>query len=311
MSPLPRRDVTRRDTFIPPAPKDARKWNEPDTWLDPEYEAWLADEAKRDLERRERKRQRRSSRLDEEPGRRKSEGGMRAWGGDSHVELLPSPPPTQSGLDTYLETEEDILAELPTNSLSILGAAKDAAAPLSTKKLSLQERLALAKAEAASKAQSAAGTDGGAIAPPALPHSISEPAPGRAGLKETVRARLRLRLKLESERGILSYNTNETRAQELRRRLIEARERRQAAETDATLKRLDRLERAKEIRRRLMAAKMLAAETEGERKARELREKLVAEKRRKMLREMLLARKKAATEGEPPPPVQTPAVAVA
>jgi E3 ubiquitin-protein ligase Topors len=112
-----------------------------------------------------------------------------------------------------------------------------------------------------------------------------------------VRARLRLRLKLESERTSLKHSRDESKAQELRRVLLEAKARRQAAETDATLRKMDRLERKAEVRRRLMVLKMMAAETEGERKQRELKEKLLGEKRRRMLRDLLLARKRESKGG--------------
>jgi ketopantoate reductase len=51
------------------------------------------------------------------------------------------------------------------------------------------------------------------------------------------------------------------------------------------------------VRRRLMVLKMMAAETEGERKQRELKEKLLGEKRRRMLRDLLLARKRESKGG--------------
>jgi E3 ubiquitin-protein ligase Topors len=112
-----------------------------------------------------------------------------------------------------------------------------------------------------------------------------------------VRARLRLRIKLESERASLKHSRDESKAQELRRLLLEAKVRRQAAETDATLRKMDRLERKAEVRRRLMVLKMMAAETDGERKQRELKERLLGEKRRRMLRDLLLARKRESKGG--------------
>ena len=45
-----------------------------------------------------------------------------------------------------------------------------------------------------------------------------------------------------------------------------------------------------------MVAKMMAAETESERRARELKEKLLGERKAKMLKEMLRERKKSQGE---------------
>lgn len=188
-----------------------------------------------------------------------------------------------------METE---VAERP--GLSIKGAAAGSEGP---KRLSLLERLAKAKAEGAAPTLPALPENPAEInaedlidptAPPALSARRSS-----SGLKETIRARLRLRLKLESERANYRHNIAESKAQELRRRLLEAKVIRQAAETDSVLKRMDRLDWQREVRRRLMVEKMMAAETEGERRARELKDRLSKEKRRKMLKELLLSRKKS------------------
>jgi E3 ubiquitin-protein ligase Topors len=61
--------------------------------------------------------------------------------------------------------------------------------------------------------------------------------------------------------------------------LLEAKAKREAEETDLGLKRLDIIDRKKEVRRRLMVLKMMAAETDQERRARELRDRLMARKR--------------------------------
>jgi E3 ubiquitin-protein ligase Topors len=187
------------------------------------------------------------------------------------------------------EMGEEVKAPpLPVPSLHIKGAAKE----IEPRRISLLERLAKAKAEAVTlNGTSINGMTADPTQPPALTHSILEPLPRRATVHETVRDRLQLQTKLESERATLKHNINESRAQELRRRLLDAKANRQAAETDVTLRKMDRLERAVELRRRLMVLKIMAAETEGERKQRELKERLMAEKRRRMLREMLLVRK--------------------
>ena len=209
---------------------------------------------------------------------------LRAWSQEApppQVELLPSPPPPP------LRMDEDAL---PAPSLTIRGAA---AAPRKT----LLERLAAAKAEAADKANGTNGVNGTSPSdpvPPPLPHSISDPSASTSptGVRAAVQARLRLRLRLASEKKAYVYNQNESRAQALRAKILEAKARREATETDNVLRHMDRLDRAREIRRRLMVEKMMAAETEAERKARELKEKLMGEKKAKILREMLKERKR-------------------
>lgn len=252
--------------------------------MDPEYAAWLDNQGAQ-AEARIAKRR---AKADAREARRR-EGGMRPWGVSDKqpVELLPSSP--------VIAPEE---APEPTG-LSIKGAA--AVGP--PKRLTLLERLAKAKAETNDKPilipsthENPAEINAEDLLDPLQP-SISDlssiPRRSISGLKETVRARLRLRLKLESERANLRHNIAESKAQELRRRLLEAKVIRQAAESDSVLKRMDRLDWQKEIRRRLMVEKMMQAETESERRARELKERLGKEKRRRMLREVLLARKKS------------------
>ena len=239
-------------------------------------------------------REQRMSRLEPE-SEHPSAQPLREWA-KPKIELLPSPPPAQLRMEME---DEDVLdigeeeldvveEEIVPSSLTIKGAARPP-----SKRLSLLDRLAKAKAEAAA-------LNGSVLTPinentpvsPVLPPSISDPTSSRASVREAVHSRLRLRLKLESEKATMKHNMNESKAQELRRTLLKAKERRQAKETDATLRKMDQLERAMEVRRKLMVMKMMAAETEGERKERELKERLVAERRRKMLKEMLLARKK-------------------
>jgi E3 ubiquitin-protein ligase Topors len=201
------------------------------------------------------------------------------------------------------EKMEEMLDEAGLPVLSIRGAAK--VEPVSSSaRLSLLERLAKAKTEAAA-------LNGAPLTPiftvkwevPLKPltngdvPTISDPtlSPGAAlkspGVRAIVQARLRLRLKLASEKKVFVYNQNESKAQELRRMLLEARARREADETDAVLRKLDKVDRAREVRRRLMVEKMMAAETESERRARELKERLMGERRAKGLRETLRKRK--------------------
>jgi len=237
---------------------------------------WLEEEKQREEERLNRKRRRMSA---IEP---RDQRPLRAWGREEKqpIELLPSPPSAPLRMDSDAADVESQPVLVPL--LSIKGAAKE----LEPKRKSLLERLAKAKAEAASNGTIITATTTPAspvdttTAAPLLPHSISEPTilKGR-GLREVVRARIALKMKLENERATFRHNVNESKAQELRRRLLEAKARREAEETDATLKRLDRIDRQAEVRRRLMVAKMMAAETEAERRARELREKLLARKR--------------------------------
>lgn len=184
---------------------------------------------------------------------------MRSWG-KPKVELLPSPPPAALRMDDD-PIETDHTAE--TTALTIKGAARD---PVETKRLTLLERLAKAKAEGSIK-----------------PLAPTEPAPSLDETKTIkgrgIRARIQLKIKLESEKKQFRHNVNESKAQELRRMLLESKAKREAEETDLTLKRMDVLDRKMEVRRRLMVLKMMAAETDQERRARELREKLLARKR--------------------------------
>jgi len=182
---------------------------------------------------------------------------MRSWG-QNHKELLPSPPPAALRMD---EDPEDHVAE--TTALTIKGAAKD---PTETKRLTLLERLAKAKAE-------------GAVKPTPSPVENDTPDVDMKVIKgRGIRARIQLKIKLESEKKQFRHNVNESKAQALRHLLLESKARREAAETDLTLKRLDMIDRQREVRRRLMVLKMMAAETDQERRARELREKLLARK---------------------------------
>lgn len=216
------------------------------------------------------------------------------------IELLPSPPPPPLRMDEW-EKEESPSTEHP--SISIRGAA---AAPVA--KLTLFEKLQKAKAEAVSKNVDAPPTSV-IYTPPPLVHSTSDPAEAamsKPGVRAAVQARLRLRLKLASEKKAYVYNQNESRAQILRAQILEAKAKREADETDAVLRHMDKVDRAREVRRRLMVLKMMAAETDSERRARELKEKLMGDKKAKMLRMKLMERKKSgsadarAVPGQPP-----------
>ncbi|RSH94263.1 hypothetical protein EHS25_004066 [Saitozyma podzolica] len=291
------RDWSHRDTFVAPPSPGARRWNETDTWLDPEYAAWLEDERRREGDRLARRRS-----VREEDARRHAPRDVRGKEEQrvervGRVELLPSPPAAPLRMDETSEEAMD-LDEVDTrigaavisplsHGLSIRGAAKE----VEPRRLSLLERLAKAKAEAAGSTSK--GTTASAAPPPAalvtasgivstiIPPTAAEVSGGDVSQPPHLRHHFR----------------DESKAQELRRLLLEAKARRQAAETDATLRKMDRLERKAEVRRRLMVLKMMAAETEGERKQRELKEKLLGEKRRRMLRDLLLARKRESKGG--------------
>ncbi|OCF34107.1 hypothetical protein I316_04055 [Kwoniella heveanensis BCC8398] len=162
------RDWHRRDTFVPSVSPDAKRWDEHDTWLDPEYAAWLEEEKRRDEERRDRKRARtrRASELDLPAAGRdrdRDAKAMRAWGVKVKVELLPDQEPEAVPLrmdEVREEPEESIDVEMEGYSgqgqsrpsgLTIRGTAKSAdAVPTAPKaRLTLLERLAKAKAEVA------------------------------------------------------------------------------------------------------------------------------------------------------------------
>ena len=300
------RDPFRRDTFVPHQPKSAKRWNERDTWIDPDYSAWLEEEDRRQEERIAMRRSRRRSTMDVQERDR----ALRGWSGVAEaappvqkVELLPSPPPPPLRMDENATSAEPVPiaeeGEGEANGLSIRGAA---AAPRKT----LLERLAAAKAEAASKVHGASATDIAlVIDTKADPLASTSTNIIPTGVRAAVQARLRLKLKLASEKKAYVFNQNESRAQALRAKILEARARREATETDEQLRYMDRLDRAREIRRRLMVAKMMAAETESEKRARELKEKLLGERKAKMLKEMLKDRKKSQGEG-----VIAPAISV-
>jgi E3 ubiquitin-protein ligase Topors len=151
--------------------------------------------------------------------------------------------------------------------LTIKGAARDGA---DIKRLTLLERLAKAKAERAAAAST--------LTIPS-PTPIEEEPPPITTKGRGLRARIQLKIKLESENKQFRHNLNTSKAQALRTRLLEAKAKREAEETDLGLKRLDIIDRKKEVRRRLMVLKMMAAETDQERRARELRDRLMARKR--------------------------------
>lgn len=317
-SPSPRspRRWDERDTYVSPPSATERRWDQPDTWLDPEYAAWLEDEQKRARERDLRRRARRAT-LDRARVQGAAVGagpGMRTWGPlKAGVELLPSPEKEREGvmvvdvLEHGSEKRSDEVSKRP--GLSIRGSAEDAAA----RRLSLHQRLAMVKAEAKARIFAAdpssvdarppspPGPDPASLLPPAAATALALKSPG---VRTIVLARLRLRLKLAAERRALTHNTNETRAQELRRVILERRAARTAREQDAALRELDREDRKRELRRRLAVEMMRLAETEGERRERELRDKVAGAKRARVLKEALKARRaglgvgKGAVEGE-------------
>ena len=262
--------------------------------MDPEYEEWLKGTKRRAEERTSRKKPRRLSLPEVSPSVREVRPPKR-------VELLPSPPVAPLRMDN-----DDGMTEVLDNSgipvLSIRGAAK-VEPSIASIRLNLLERLAKAKAEApASNGYHVAPVSPQKVDDTLIPPSSSDPlrSPESAlkspGVRAVVQARLRLRQKLVSEKQVFVYNQNESKAQELRRMLLEVRARREAEETDAVLRTMDRSDRAREIRRRLMAEKMKAAETESEKRARELKEKLLGERKAKVLKETLRMRK--ASQGQ-------------
>jgi E3 ubiquitin-protein ligase Topors len=201
------------------------------------------------------------------------------------MELLPSPPavPLRMDDDVKDEKEEDL-----NGALNIRGAAK-VEPPVSAARKLLLEKLAKAKAE--SNSSSSILTERPVNAQSIDPANQSEPllsSLSSPSVRAVVRARLKLRLKLASEKK----QYTESRAQVLRIQILEARARREIQETDAVLKRLDRDDRAREIRRRLMVEKMMSAETDSERRARELKERLLGERKARLLKEKLREKRK-------------------
>lgn len=102
------RDLSRPDTFVPPPSRGERRWDEPDSWVDPEYERELLAAGKRRKRKEQRTRQRE---------RRREE-----------KELLPAPPPSAT-----------FGRALASAGISIRGSAE--------RRASLLERLAKAKGE--------------------------------------------------------------------------------------------------------------------------------------------------------------------
>lgn len=251
--------------------------------------------------------------------------GMRAWGGAEAVELLPSPQRQErersegSIVDDAVVVGRSGGADVDRTTiapnrpgLAIRGSAEEA----TQRRLSLRVKLERAKAEARAKA-AAAGQS--LAAPPSAPatahndpssptdaevHALLPPAAATAlalkspRVKAIVLARLRLRQKLALERQAYAQqletqerSENESRAQELRRRILASRAARAATEKDAELRDLDKEDRKRELRRRLAVEMMRRAETEGEKRERELKERAVGAKRARFLRELLRARK--------------------
>ncbi|WRT65329.1 uncharacterized protein IL334_002272 [Kwoniella shivajii] len=347
-SPKRGRQWSRRDVFVPSISPDAKRWDENDTWLDPDYAQWLEEEKRRDHERRERKRSRRASEREIPNGREQKP--MRAWGQPipKKVELLPDPGEPPLRMDELVEEpevvevkeEQDIIKEgMGKNGLSIRGAAKSvepqqpttltarqklleklakakaqSATPIPQKststcngmtvqQITMRERLAKLKAESSwtgfipdpdsisdDKAIVSPKSNLAEISPPPIPHTISDPtssSQSATGVRALVRARIKMKLKLESEKATFRRNVNESKAQELRRRLLESKAKKEAEEVinnyggmDKVLRKMTTEERKKEVRRRLMMLKMIEAETENERRTRELKEKLLARKQK-------------------------------
>ncbi|WVQ83432.1 hypothetical protein IAT38_005573 [Cryptococcus sp. DSM 104549] len=268
------------------------------------------------------------------------------------VDARPSPPPTsvppllmgRSILGAAGRPQTPAAGSSQTG-FSIRGAAGQgkpafrspppASNPSTGPKLSLRERLAIARAKVNAQpppftpSRSSTGypttlTPIPTPAPTATPNPALAAAPTPlARERANPQARLQLRLKLERERAALRKTLaaeGESKAAELRLKLVEAKIAREkeaaeavdaadapappppitpasagvtsatpipnafkpTAETsvglDQVLNKRDDEERKKEVRRRLMVAKMMEAETDGERKTRELKAKLLARK---------------------------------
>ncbi|WWC69014.1 uncharacterized protein I206_102950 [Kwoniella pini CBS 10737] len=400
------RQWSKRDVFVPSVSPDSKRWNENDSWLDPEYAAWLEEEKRREEERRERKRSRRTSQHDREhKGHEEYEQKpMRTWGEEKKkVELLPEsggpplrmnelPEPSKE-INLHDEDEKKPDLENRNGGLSIRGAAKSTTPPIPTQpkaRRNLLERLAKEKAASANvavsppsaplngvttkklsteavkeklarlKAQNASlietkrdeiplasgssmnGLNTRAILKERLlkekiarlkakrasmmhangnEHEIHSPltdmsnaymnqqefSPGQdvkycsdreeeefddhegqsvdeLNRKESMKEILRSRL--SNEKLIFTRNVNESKAQELRRRLLEIKAIKEKEQIDNNYGGMDNIlmkmnveERKKEVRRRLMRLKILNAETDQERKQRELKEKLIAKRK--------------------------------
>ncbi|WWC98942.1 hypothetical protein V866_005836 [Kwoniella sp. B9012] len=382
------RNWNRRDVFVPSISPDAKRWDENDTWLDPEYAAWLEEEKRREKDRRERKRLKRSSRresqlqLESKP--------MRAWGeGETRkerVELLPEPPEPPSRINVDRKEEEEVK---PNVGLTIKGAARSTSISINTpapsepaarrrlieklnkekangpsqpvveggttRKMTLEEmkeRLLRLKSESAARSSSSTSStyDKTArlkekLAKLKAEESVSQLVSSaeedqdqdqntqmetemdnnsllaidqntynhhynddqyensydnehmshvrrRNRMSESKRREIRIKTRLETERIIYVKNTNESKAQELRRKILENKARREREQMesnyggmkdDKILSSMDVEERRKEVRRRLMRLKMLGAETEQERRARVLKERLMEKKRKSSL----------------------------
>ncbi|WVW79787.1 hypothetical protein I302_101757 [Kwoniella bestiolae CBS 10118] len=152
------RNWSKRDVFVPSVSPDAKRWDETDTWLDPEYAGWLEEEKRREEDRRERKRLRRSSRRASQYEREQETKPMRVWGEQEkkRVELLPEPEEPPLRMDEAhdiedIKVEEDRIGPV---GLSIKGAARSnsvsAAIPNEPRaKRELRERLEREKARVA------------------------------------------------------------------------------------------------------------------------------------------------------------------
>jgi E3 ubiquitin-protein ligase Topors len=301
-SRLPRYE-SRRDRFRPPPPRSPnrrpRRWDESDTWLDPEYEDWLNERRRREEDRYMARKRRRVS---VSVSRDNVSQPLRAR--SKPVELMPSPTAVPLRMDDdevkvgAVEVTEDVetTEEEANGSLNIRGASKvEAQIPKAENALSKPTPVPEPSASDILQEQTlntlpyTNSQDGETSQDKQPPLSTLPPVFSSPSARTALRARLKLRLKLANEKK--SYT--ESRAQTLRLQILENRARREAEETDAVLRRLDKGDRDKEIRRRLMVEKMLSAETESERRARVLKERLVGERKERLLKEKLKMKRKA------------------
>ena len=171
------------------------------------------DDKKRRIARR---RSRRRSTID----LHERDAGLRGWSqveevpAVQKVELLPSPPPAPLRMDENATMETAVAGDdCQTNGLNIRGAA-------AALRRTLLERLAAAKAEAAGKTNGSAVTEGALVVDTTTdPLASASTNISPTGVRAAVQARLRLKLKLASEKKAYVFNQNESHAQALRAKI--------------------------------------------------------------------------------------------
>ncbi|RXK37011.1 hypothetical protein M231_05718 [Tremella mesenterica] len=317
------KEWSKHDTFIPPPSPGGRKWDESDSWVDPDYLDYIEVQRQREEERMKRRQAKRDR---WQVGRMGSVTQNVVEQEKERIELLPSPPRTNMvDVDTTQESTVGILDNVDVNltrsgGISIKGASNHVNGQ-KQKRLTLLERLAKAKSESQGLSNLPSTTSLNSNSNSNVQHDVShisildqtrtqaieqenqtrtqtieednetdrkpnsrieeEKVQTKKSLKEMKRSRMKLRLKLENEKASYKFKTNQSRAYALRSRLLLSKARRAAKEEDSSLRDLDKVERFKEIRRRLMVLKMMQAETIVERRARELKAKLMEKRKGK------------------------------